>query len=89
MRHLHAFPFPRAGPFGHNRRVPRYELEISDPEGGDPHQTTFDSDVSLGLGDSFDYENSTLSVSSVADADDPGCEAKLYCDPQGGRPHYF
>ena len=69
--------------------MPRYELEISDPEGGDPHQTTFDSDGSLGAGDSFDYEGGTLSVTSVADADDPSCESKLFCDPQGGRPHYF
>jgi hypothetical protein len=69
--------------------VPRYELQVNDPEGGDPHQATFDSDGPLGEGDTFEYQDAMLVVAAVEDADDAGCEAKLVCDPQGGRPHYF
>jgi hypothetical protein len=75
--------------FRHNRHVPRYELEINDPNGGAPHQATFDSDDALGVDDTFEYQGGTVVVTSVEDADDASCEAKLVCDPQGGRPHYF
>ena len=69
--------------------MPRYELEITDPDGGDPYETTYDSDDSLGADDRFDYEGGTLLVTSVEAAGDASCDARLVCAPQGGRPHYF
>ena len=69
--------------------MPRYELQITDPNGGDPFETTYDSDDSLGADDSFQYEGGMLRVTSVEAAGDPSCDARLVCAPQGGRPHYF
>jgi hypothetical protein len=69
--------------------VPSYELEITDPEGGDPASGTYDSSDPLNVDDTFEYEGGTLLVTAVEDADDSACEAKLVCSPQGGRPHYF
>src|SRR5262245_15325234 len=73
----------------HNRRVPSYEIQITDPDGGDPVNRTFDSDDALDTGDTFEFDGSTLSVTSVEEPDDASFEAKLVCDYQGGRPHYF
>ena len=69
--------------------MPLYELEVTHPDGGDPHQATYDSDGALAVDDTFEYEGGTLLVTGVEDADDSACEAKLVCSPQGGRPHYF
>ena len=69
--------------------MPHYELQIADPEGGDPHSTTLDSDESYEVGDTFDYQGSTVEVTEVDEPDNSSFDAKLVCSVEGGRPHYF
>jgi len=69
--------------------VPRYELEIIDPDGGDPARQTLETDESYGVGDSFDFNDSTLTVAEVDEPDDDSFDEKLVCNFQGARPHYF
>ena len=69
--------------------MPRYELEITDPDGGDPAHGTHESSESLGEGDTFEYQGGTLVVTDVQQSDDDSLDAKLVCAVMGGRPHYF
>lgn len=69
--------------------MPLYQLEITNPDGGDPADATYDSADSLDVGDSFDHEGAMLSVTAVEDASDSSFAAKLVCAVSGGRPHYF
>jgi hypothetical protein len=69
--------------------VPLYQLEITNPDGGDPASASHDSADSLDVGDTFDHEGATLSVTAVEDASDATYAAKLVCQVEGGRPHYF
>ena len=69
--------------------MPRYELEITDPEGGAPATGTHDSDDTLDTGDSFEYQGGTLAVTAVEAATSTGFDQKLICAVEGVRPHYF
>jgi hypothetical protein len=69
--------------------MPNYELEITNPDGGDPAQRTLASDESYDVGDTFDHEGAILAVTAVNDPDNQSFDAKLVCSVEGGRPHYF
>ena len=69
--------------------MPRYELEISDPDGGDPKRATHESDDALDVDDTLNHDGETLVVTAVEEPDDDSFDAKLVCAYEGGRPHYF
>ena len=66
--------------------MPRYELEITDPEGGAPAETTHDSDDSLDAGDTFEYQGGTLAVTAVEAAGDASFDAEAGLRGRGRPP---
>jgi hypothetical protein len=68
--------------------MPRYELEITSQD-GDPTQGTHESEDTLDVDDTFEYQEATLVVTAVEEPDDESFDAKLVCAHEGGRPHYF